>query len=598
MKNSIEKIIVLLNPDNTISAHRHLAHAIGMTESIIYSALLSKQAYYSTKNMLLQEGWFYSTINDMEESTTFGEKAQKTAIKHLVEYGLIECVVKGLPAKRHFRIVADVDKVKQLIEKGKSIVKKLSACTKSVVSGKSETVRETAKRDNNQFLPSAETSLHHKAETCLLPPQNKTKVIKPKINKSAFNQSFIRRNTPEADRLTEHKRKKYKFADVLKCIGIDWQKLMPTEPDTEKALSDYDEDLRMTRECIIPYYIKEDKSAIKSALEYVSGYSYYQNDTMDTIRKEFFNTVISAITEMVHSDKNTLQGKTVMYYEVIDRLNEIISEDYLGSWLFSFEDKWKEVLANNDIKHPKAYIKGEVCCIFDESSNKYSVLSDMSRENVLEILDTMGYGKLTAEILAERITENADTKIKENTAFEPKNFDSNNPELSNMMFHNSEYGMLIVQESGEQFKYMDIDKGTPMAEVEKAILKSFDIKDEKSAAEIMKQLSSDSIIETAEPKKIGDTVIQQLSTNYVEISKGEASAIMPKNKLDKEKLAEMGISNKTVSDIQKSFKTAEKIKKEPDKQTLQQLKSFAEKAIKAGKDKIAEKVMSKTSQER
>ena len=75
-KYSLSAIIQLLNPDNTISAHRMLTHAIGMTETIIYSALISKQTYYLNNNMLHEGG---STIADLQESTTFGTKAQKTA---------------------------------------------------------------------------------------------------------------------------------------------------------------------------------------------------------------------------------------------------------------------------------------------------------------------------------------------------------------------------------------------------------------------------------------------------------------------------------------------------------------------------------------
>lgn len=51
-KYNLSPIIQLLNPDNTISAHRMLAHAIGMTETIIYSSLISKQTYYLNNNML------------------------------------------------------------------------------------------------------------------------------------------------------------------------------------------------------------------------------------------------------------------------------------------------------------------------------------------------------------------------------------------------------------------------------------------------------------------------------------------------------------------------------------------------------------------
>lgn len=55
-KYSLSAIIQLLNPDNTISAHRMLAHAVGITETIIYAALISKQTYYLQNNMLREGG--------------------------------------------------------------------------------------------------------------------------------------------------------------------------------------------------------------------------------------------------------------------------------------------------------------------------------------------------------------------------------------------------------------------------------------------------------------------------------------------------------------------------------------------------------------
>ena len=45
-------IISLLNPNNTLAVNRPLAHAIGVSEAIIYSALLSKYKYYEGKKLL------------------------------------------------------------------------------------------------------------------------------------------------------------------------------------------------------------------------------------------------------------------------------------------------------------------------------------------------------------------------------------------------------------------------------------------------------------------------------------------------------------------------------------------------------------------
>ena len=41
-------IYQLLNPDNTISLNRPLAHAVGLMETVVYSALIAKWQYCGT----------------------------------------------------------------------------------------------------------------------------------------------------------------------------------------------------------------------------------------------------------------------------------------------------------------------------------------------------------------------------------------------------------------------------------------------------------------------------------------------------------------------------------------------------------------------
>lgn len=66
-------IFQLINPSNTITVNRPLAHALGLNEAIIYGALISKFYYYSERGML-DDGWFYSTAPDLDESTALSEK--------------------------------------------------------------------------------------------------------------------------------------------------------------------------------------------------------------------------------------------------------------------------------------------------------------------------------------------------------------------------------------------------------------------------------------------------------------------------------------------------------------------------------------------
>ena len=102
----MKTVFELLNHDNTISVNRRLAHALGLSEAVIYAALLAKHAWYEQHGKL-SDGWFYSTVDDMEESTSLTKCQQSRCVKRLVSAGLIRCAAKGLPARRFFCIVDD-----------------------------------------------------------------------------------------------------------------------------------------------------------------------------------------------------------------------------------------------------------------------------------------------------------------------------------------------------------------------------------------------------------------------------------------------------------------------------------------------------------
>ncbi len=121
----MNSIFQLLNPDNTISINRSLAHAIGLDEAVVYGAIISKWYYYTQRGMTDEEGWFYSTVPDMKESTAIGEKAQKRCIDNLVRYGLIKCELRGMPARRCFYVIDDPDIIEHIISTGEDIMEEI-----------------------------------------------------------------------------------------------------------------------------------------------------------------------------------------------------------------------------------------------------------------------------------------------------------------------------------------------------------------------------------------------------------------------------------------------------------------------------------------
>lgn len=86
----MKAIFKLLNPDNTMSINRQLAHAIGLAEAVVYGALLSKYAYYDQHGLLTDGDWFYSTVEDLEESTALTARQQRRCIDTLIKSGLIQ----------------------------------------------------------------------------------------------------------------------------------------------------------------------------------------------------------------------------------------------------------------------------------------------------------------------------------------------------------------------------------------------------------------------------------------------------------------------------------------------------------------------------
>ncbi|MCL2772520.1 MAG: hypothetical protein FWD71_04140 [Oscillospiraceae bacterium] len=109
------EIFELLRADNTIHVNRTLAAAIGLNEAVIFSALLGKEHYYRSAGMLDSEDMFYATASDIEDRTTLTQRQQERAVNRLEELDLISTKIKGLPAKKYFKINPNTEIVLRLL---------------------------------------------------------------------------------------------------------------------------------------------------------------------------------------------------------------------------------------------------------------------------------------------------------------------------------------------------------------------------------------------------------------------------------------------------------------------------------------------------
>ena len=96
-------ILSILASDNYIVINRDLLKKYGINVTLMLCELASEYNYFD-KNGKLEDGMFYSTIDNISERTGLSKYQQAEALKALDEDGIVKSVIKGMPAKRYFKI--------------------------------------------------------------------------------------------------------------------------------------------------------------------------------------------------------------------------------------------------------------------------------------------------------------------------------------------------------------------------------------------------------------------------------------------------------------------------------------------------------------
>lgn len=94
----------LISSKGYLTISKELARNIGLDETLVLTELISKYNYWNEKQQLDEEDYFYLTVEDLEYETTLSKYKQTQAINNLKKLKLIQTIVKGLPAKRYFKI--------------------------------------------------------------------------------------------------------------------------------------------------------------------------------------------------------------------------------------------------------------------------------------------------------------------------------------------------------------------------------------------------------------------------------------------------------------------------------------------------------------
>lgn len=101
--NGISK---LLSTDGFIQVNKTLIKKAGLHEAILIGELCAEYNYWEERN-LLEDGFFYSTRDNIEENTGLSEHYQRKALSTLYELGIVIIEKRGLPAKNYYKINFD-----------------------------------------------------------------------------------------------------------------------------------------------------------------------------------------------------------------------------------------------------------------------------------------------------------------------------------------------------------------------------------------------------------------------------------------------------------------------------------------------------------
>ena len=303
--------------------------------------------------------------------------------------------------------------------------------------------------------------------------------------------------------------------------------------------------------------------------------------------------------KLTHKQKETFAytaEKSEIVYADIPNIGEYLAQSQLSQKVIGRAECIGEIPKDNGAK----------CCILDNNTNKFAVIPVMPAKEVQAVLTQMGYSEVSAKEIADKVAVSyRDTDIEARsfdkerdgkpTALMFDSYEQNNAELRDMGYYNLKDSTIIIRDDAENYQYVQIEKNTPLSEVEKALRDDFGLVDDISTALVMKQLIADEVVNDAHTLEHTEAKVCQLSSKMIEITAKESgqSLIMPISNIDPEKLAPIGISEKSANDLKKSFEKSISDKKFPDRQTLTDIKKFAQDKFKEISQTVKDKVISK-----
>ena len=103
----------LLASTGFIVTNKRIVQRLGLSEAVLIGELCSEYNYWKSRGEA-SDGWFFSTVENIERETGIKKVTQASLLKKLSEAGLLKYQRRGLPPKRH--IFLDFDAIARILD--------------------------------------------------------------------------------------------------------------------------------------------------------------------------------------------------------------------------------------------------------------------------------------------------------------------------------------------------------------------------------------------------------------------------------------------------------------------------------------------------
>lgn len=179
----------LLSSDGYICVNKSVMQKFGITVALILGELCAEYNYWESRNEL-EDGFFFSTLKNLENETTIKRDTQRKVLELLKEYNVIEVKRKNMPARRFIKINED------------KLFDFLKLCSEPEndndnVDNLNKDVNENLDNSNTD-VENSEIQITKKSQTSLLQNSNPDyyKTVNY-INKNNINKNNINNNTKD-----------------------------------------------------------------------------------------------------------------------------------------------------------------------------------------------------------------------------------------------------------------------------------------------------------------------------------------------------------------------------------------------------------------